>query len=149
MWDIFFDVNDAVLLSLLLILNTFHTLQFWCFHCWLWISKCRLRPSPAVTHEAAFSVCILGYIIRYYWWSHCYIHNLHVFPKVSLDSKHFSYFRMWFLNIFKTFHLYYWHMLTASSFGNVLRSFKRLRVANNRRIYIGLWQRFKEATKSS
>ena len=29
---------DVVLMSILLTLNRFHTL-FWCFHCWLWISK--------------------------------------------------------------------------------------------------------------
>ena len=28
-------------MCLLLPLNKFHTL-FWCFHCWLWTSKCRL-----------------------------------------------------------------------------------------------------------
>ena len=29
-------------------LNRFHTL-FWCFHCWLWTSKCRLGPSQKVS----------------------------------------------------------------------------------------------------
>ena len=33
------DVDDAVLLFLLLTLNIFQTF-FYCFHCWLWISKC-------------------------------------------------------------------------------------------------------------
>ena len=31
-------------MSLLLTLNIFHIL-FWCFHCWLWTSKCRLSSS--------------------------------------------------------------------------------------------------------
>ena len=35
------DVMDVVLLSLLLSLNRLHTL-FWCFHCWVWTSKCQL-----------------------------------------------------------------------------------------------------------
>ena len=35
------DVMDVVLLSLLLTLNRLHTL-FWCFHCWVWTSKCQL-----------------------------------------------------------------------------------------------------------
>ena len=29
-------------------LNRFHTL-FWCFHCWLWTSKCRLGSSQKVS----------------------------------------------------------------------------------------------------
>ena len=38
------DVNDVVLVSLLLTLNRLlhFTPLFWCFHCWLWRSKCRL-----------------------------------------------------------------------------------------------------------
>ena len=32
----------------LLTLNRFHTL-FWCFHCWLWTSKCPLGRSCTVT----------------------------------------------------------------------------------------------------
>ena len=36
------SVNDVGFLSLLLTLNRFHTL-FWCFYCWLWTSKFRLR----------------------------------------------------------------------------------------------------------
>ena len=35
------NVIDFVLVSRLLTLNGVHTL-FWCFHCWLWTSKCRL-----------------------------------------------------------------------------------------------------------
>ena len=35
------DVNDALLASLLLTLNRFHTLRCY-FHCWLWTSKCQL-----------------------------------------------------------------------------------------------------------
>ena len=35
------DVNNVILMSLLLTLNKFHKL-FWCFHCWLWSSKCQL-----------------------------------------------------------------------------------------------------------
>ena len=31
------DIGDVVLSSLLLTLNIFHT--FWCFYCWIWISK--------------------------------------------------------------------------------------------------------------
>ena len=44
MWNLFRvnnEDNDAVLVSLLLTLNRFHTL-FWFFHCWLWLNKCRL-----------------------------------------------------------------------------------------------------------
>ena len=35
------DTRRLVLVSLLLSLNRIHTL-FWCYHCWLWISNCRL-----------------------------------------------------------------------------------------------------------
>ena len=41
------DVVDVFLVSLLLFWNRFQTL-FWCIHCWIWTSKCRLGywPSP-------------------------------------------------------------------------------------------------------
>ena len=32
---------DVVLVPLLLQLNRFHKL-FWCFYCWLWLSKCQM-----------------------------------------------------------------------------------------------------------
>ena len=34
-----FKVSDVVLVFLLLTLNIFHTF-FYCFYCWLWLSKC-------------------------------------------------------------------------------------------------------------
>ena len=39
------NCGKSILVSLLLILNRFHTL-FWYFHCWLWTNKCRLRQFP-------------------------------------------------------------------------------------------------------
>ena len=39
------DTSGIVLVSLLLILNIFHTF-FWCFYCQLWAGKCRLGFNP-------------------------------------------------------------------------------------------------------
>lgn len=33
--------NDVVLASLFLTFDKFHTFS-WCFHCWIWVIKCRL-----------------------------------------------------------------------------------------------------------
>ena len=35
------NINDVLMVSLLWSLNRFQRL-FWCFHCWLWTSKCQL-----------------------------------------------------------------------------------------------------------
>ena len=47
-----FFLNLLMLVSLLLTLNRLQTL-FWCFHCWLWMSKCRQgkdwKKSPGKT----------------------------------------------------------------------------------------------------
>ena len=44
------DVIDVVLVSWLLTLSRFYTL-FWCFHCWLWICKCRLGRAITVNYH--------------------------------------------------------------------------------------------------
>ena len=61
----------ATSMTLLLTLNRFHPL-FWCFHCWLWTSKCRL-----------------GYFNQVWFITHTIIGNnlWHIFPPRSrLDS---------------------------------------------------------------
>ena len=50
------------LVSLLLTLNRFHTL-FWCFHCWLWASKCCPGRTLSNIH------CVKSVQIRSYFWS--------------------------------------------------------------------------------
>ena len=55
-------INDIVIVSLFLTLNKFHTL-FWCFYCWICISKCRL--SRALRYSAALSNAIQPvYLVR-------------------------------------------------------------------------------------
>ena len=49
MCEICSKLTIKTLEQLLLALDRFHTL-FWCFHCWLWIIKCRLASSQ----KAAF-----------------------------------------------------------------------------------------------
>ena len=60
MWEICLNltinINDVVLVSSVLTLNRFHTL-FWCFHCWLWISKCQLGQFCSVKALAIYDDC--------------------------------------------------------------------------------------------
>ena len=52
--------NDVVLVSLLLTLNRFHKLLE-CFHCWLWIGKCRIYYMLV----KCYHFVINHYILRY------------------------------------------------------------------------------------
>ena len=60
MWEICLNltinINDVVLVSSMLTLNRFHTL-FWCFHCWLWISKCQLGQFCSVKALTIYDDC--------------------------------------------------------------------------------------------
>ena len=73
------DVSNVVVMSLLLTLNRFHTLC-WCFHSWLWTSKCQLvklvllkRPYPRliflITLHRYFPTGLSGVIALPRWHS--------------------------------------------------------------------------------
>ena len=49
-----FNINNIVLVFSLLTLNKFHTF-FYCFYCWLWASKYKLK-----NHWHQYYLCLLG-----------------------------------------------------------------------------------------
>ena len=86
------SVNDVVLVYLLLTLNKFHTL-FWCFHCWLWTSKCLLGKQAFFTrYTNRFSLNVTIYISHLYF----YIFYISINVKYKMQKRYWSIFFFFF-----------------------------------------------------